>query len=111
MWEKLEWQAAIDEQDALIIHAMSLQPVTLNDAATLALCVSEQVAYLEGFDVPRDDAEPYYERISTAVAGILHVFRSVGLPLADLGPIDADYEISRHSFIPPSPHPIRASCR
>ncbi len=37
-----EWQAAVSESDTLI-EAMGLQPVTLRDAATLALCISEQV--------------------------------------------------------------------
>jgi hypothetical protein len=94
------FRAAVNEQEALIEQAMGLQPVTLQDAATLALCISEQVG-LVGFDMPRDEAQPIYERIETATAGILLVFRNMGLPLADLGPIEADYEISRHRFMPP----------
>ena len=77
-WETPEWNAAVNEQDALIEQAMGLQPVTLQDAATLALCISEQVGLLEGFDMPRDDAQPIYERIDTAIAGILLVFRNMG---------------------------------
>jgi hypothetical protein len=96
-----EWKARVNEQDALIEQAMGLQPVSLQDAATLALCVSEQVGLLEAFDMPRDDAQPYYDRIGAAVAGILLVFRGMGLPLAEIGPIDADYEIGRHTFMPP----------
>jgi hypothetical protein len=100
-WEKPEWTAAVDEQDTLVEQAMALQPVTLQDAATLALCIARQNGYLEDFSVPRDDAEPYYERIGTAVAGILLVFRNMGVPLDDIGPIEADYEIRRRKFMPP----------
>jgi hypothetical protein len=103
-YEKPEWKAATDEQGTLIEQAMALQPVTLQDAATLASCISRQNGYLEDFDVPRDDAEPYYERIGTAVAGILLVFRNMGVPLAEIGPIDADYEIRRRTFMPPIVH-------
>ena len=73
-----QFSAVVNEQDTLIEQAMVLQPVTLLDAGTLALCIYDQVGYLEEVDV--DNAQPFYERIQTAVAGILLVFRNMGMP-------------------------------
>jgi hypothetical protein len=53
---------------------MGLRPVTLIDAATLALCVAEQPGYLEDFEVCR----AIHERIGTAAAGILLALRNLG---------------------------------
>jgi hypothetical protein len=68
------WSRLAREQDDLIHQAMGLRPVTLIDAATLALCVAEQPGYLEDFEVCR----AIHERIGTAAAGILLALRNLG---------------------------------
>ena len=90
-----EWDRLLDEQAALTDQAMTLRPETLADAGTLALCSLTQLVYLAECPVEREEAEPIYARLLTAVRGILLILRESGVPLDDVGPIAADYEIGR----------------
>jgi hypothetical protein len=92
-----EWDVVYDELWRLGGEAMAMRPVTLEDAGTLALCISHHISYLDEYEVPAADAQPFYERISTAIAGILLALRNAGVSL-ELGPVEADYEISRRGM-------------
>ena len=90
-----KWDRLLKKQAALTDQAMTLRPETLADAETLALCSLTQLVYLAECSVEREEAEPIYTRLLTAVRGILLVLREAGVPLDDVGPIAADYEIGR----------------
>lgn len=90
-----EWDRLLDEQAALTDQAMTLRLETPADAGTLALCSLAQLVYLAECPVQREEAEPIHARLLTAVRGILLVLREAGVPLDDVGPIAADYEIGR----------------
>jgi hypothetical protein len=85
-----------DEHERLIKQAMTMQPVTLKDAAALALCVADHAGYLTDHIVPPEDAEPYHERIELANSSILLALVKAGIKTDDIGPHDAEYEIWRH---------------
>ena len=89
------WSQMIDELDALAEVVMTMRPASLADAGTLALCAVLDLNRLNELDVPREDAEPVYERLLVALRGILLVLRDAGVPLDNLGPIESGYEIGR----------------
>lgn len=97
-----EWDFVYDELWRLGGEAMGMRPVTLENAGTLALCISQHISYLDEHEVEREDAEPFYRKISTAIAGILLALRNAGVSL-EFGPEEADYEISRRDLPPAVP--------
>ena len=89
------WSQMIDELDTLSETVMTMRPASLADAGTLALCAALDLNHLSDFDMPREDAQPIYERLLVALRGILLVLRDAGVPLDELGPIESGYEIGR----------------
>ncbi|MCB8878261.1 hypothetical protein [Acidisoma silvae] len=91
-----------DLHDGLIYKAMASEPVTLRDAVVLALCVADQAGFLDDCELQPEDAAPFHRRIVKANASILLALMKAGVRTDDIGPHNAEYEVSRHRHEPGS---------
>jgi hypothetical protein len=111
--ENPDWDPVYDEVWRLGGEVMKMRPVTLQDAGTLALCISQHISELVELELPEEQARDFFYKIAKASAGILLALKNAGISL-DLGPAEVDYEISRRK-LPPGGEPdaelIRACTR
>jgi hypothetical protein len=98
-----DWDPTYDEIWRLGGEVMRMRPVTLQDAGTLALCISQHVSELVELEIPEEQARDFFDKIAKAIAGILLALQNAGVAL-DLGPVEVDYEISRRK-LPPGGEP------
>jgi hypothetical protein len=92
---------AYRQLDKVLHQAMVVEPVTLRDAAVLALCVADHIGALTSLIMPPEIELEIKKRIEFANSPILLALMKAGIRMDDVGPHDAEYEVSRHrSYMP-----------
>ena len=96
LFESPTYRQLDERHDDLLRKAMAMEPVTLRDAAVLALCVAEHIGALTGLDASPEISRAMQARIEYANSSILLALMKAGIRMDDIGPYDAEYEVSRH---------------